>query len=393
MEFKGYILKINKKKLLSKIGKLNKKALRLGFEPIGIYYTGNIKKETPKDDELHVIVYEEVVITGESPHIDGWDLIAIFQKQSDAIFVRTFPNKEIPKEYHEKIAIHCEHCGYKRNRKKSYLLRKDNKYKEVGSTCLKNFFEVSIENFLFQASIDYGSMISEYGDISNFPILPKEIDLIKFLEMTSRCIEEFGWMSKGKAEYTEHIPTVVHVTYQLFTFREHMNPNEILVTTKFNTEEAVKVIDYFSNVTIGSINSYMENCKKIAISGYVPGGFEGIAASMISTYKMSIEKEIEKARKSENPSEWIGIVSEKIDIDNVVVKYANAFNGRWGLVHLYKFDHNGNTISWFASRSQGVEVGDVLTLKGTIKKLDTYNDEKITVCTRCKIRKYVYLQK
>jgi hypothetical protein len=377
----GYILKANEDWLVKHIEKLNRKATRLGCEPISLRFTGNTVVEDHPEEDLRVIVSIEVELSGRYPHIEGWDLVAVFQRQSDSIFVRNVPDRDIPKDYYDKESIECQHCGYNRQRKKSYLLLKDSEYKEVGSTCVKSFFDVDVSAFLFYAGIDFSGIISEGRERGGMS-LPQETNLVKFLSMTARCIDEFGWVSKAKAYNREEdglVPTVNHVEYQLFT---PMKPREsVLEATEDNVRESDAVIEYFKG--INPDNNYLENCKKIADAGYVPARFEGITTSMVPTYRRAMEKKIEK--KTVKPSEWIGEVKERITVD-AVVKYINALEGgQWGPTHLHNFNSDGNYITWFASRSQDVEIGDKIKLTGTVKKHDTYKGIKVTTLTRCKM--------
>lgn len=377
MKATGYILKSNKEWFTKQIEKLNKKAIRLGCDTITITFTGNTKLVPHPENDIILISYEEVVIKGESPYIEGWELVAVFQRQSSDIFVRTLPDKMIPKKYFQKNHIECEHCGFNRNRKKSFLLLKDGEYKEVGSTCVKNFFEVDVKAFMFKASIDFYDII-DGGATHNYINLPIEIDLLRYIEMTARCIDEYGWTSITKASNNGGIPTVNHVDYQLFSVKK---PEEILHPTDKNKEEAIKVIEYFKNIDEEN-NSYLIQCKKIANAGYVPERFEGFAASMVYSYRKYIEKEMENKNST---SEWIGEVGQRINLDEVIVKYENSFQGNWGITHLYKFDYNDNYITWFASKRQDVKVGDKVKFVGTVKKHDTYKGVKNTLCTRCKL--------
>jgi len=381
MKTTGYILKANKEWLEKKIAKLNKKATRLGCKPITLLFTGNTRIETDPEDDLRVITYVEVILSGEYPHIKGWDLVAIFQRQSNAVFVRNVPDREIPKDYYSKDSIECQYCGHNRRRKKSYLLLKDNEYKEVGSTCVKSFFDVDVRAFLFYAEIDFSGMINEGGHATGGMNIPMEVNLEKFLSMTARCIDEYGWVSKSKAyNNIDLTPTVIYIDFQLFS--SNKKPEDILTPTEDNVKQAIEVVEYFKN--IDPDNSYLENCKKIADSGYLPINFMGIAASMVATYRRAIEEKIE--RESKVPSEWIGEIKERITIE-AEVTYINSFHGQWGPVCLHKFNSNGNQLSWFASRNQDVEVGDKIILTGTVKKHDTYKDNKVTVLTRCKMVK------
>ena len=66
----------------------------------------------------------------------------------------------------------------------------------------------------------------------------------------------------------------------------------------------------------------------------------------------------------------------------------NGFDGKFGWTHIYNFqDSEGNILTWFTAKTLTHGVGDIVLLSGTIKSLDEYNGDKITVVTRCKIEK------
>lgn len=57
-------------------------------------------------------------------------------------------------------------------------------------------------------------------------------------------------------------------------------------------------------------------------------------------------------------------------------------------MHVYTFrDSKGNAIIWKTTKGIGFENGEHLHIKGIIKELSVYDDERQTVLTRCKINK------
>ena len=101
------------------------------------------------------------------------------------------------------------------------------------------------------------------------------------------------------------------------------------------------------------------------------------------------EEAEEKARKA--ISQHIGTVGEKVDIDAVLEKNAwfdvPSFSGfGTSTMHIYTFrDSQGNALIWKTSKGLGIENGEAVHIKGTIKEHSEYEDEKQTVLTRCKV--------
>ena len=102
------------------------------------------------------------------------------------------------------------------------------------------------------------------------------------------------------------------------------------------------------------------------------------------------------------PSEYIGIVGQKISVEASLIRHASYdvrfAKGMWGTstVNVYTFaDANGNLIVWKTStyidmrgeddRYTPIKKGDRVLITGTVKELSEYKGEKQTVLTRCKV--------
>ena len=70
-----------------------------------------------------------------------------------------------------------------------------------------------------------------------------------------------------------------------------------------------------------------------------------------------------------------------------------SFDSFYGFTYVYTFEFNKYVFVWMTSKNlsfvQDINVGDEVTLTGTIKKFDEYKNIKQTVLTRCKIEKVV----
>ncbi len=98
-----------------------------------------------------------------------------------------------------------------------------------------------------------------------------------------------------------------------------------------------------------------------------------------------------RAANAEVVSNHIAEVGEKVE-KVVTLKRVNWFSTSYGYygtmvgIHCFE-DESGNVIVWKTSSAPDMEIGDKVTIKGTVKELGEYKGVKQTVLTRCKISK------
>lgn len=94
--------------------------------------------------------------------------------------------------------------------------------------------------------------------------------------------------------------------------------------------------------------------------------------------------------KTEINSQWIGEEKERVRGLSVTLTDIRGFEGYYGYSQIVRFvTEDGNILKWFTGVEIPFEIGDTLTLDGTIKQLveDKYEDDaQVTILTRCKIR-------
>lgn len=105
------------------------------------------------------------------------------------------------------------------------------------------------------------------------------------------------------------------------------------------------------------------------------------------------EREAEEARiKAEKAiSQHVGEIGEKVEFKGSYVRSGSwqqkSFSG-YGTdtmyVHTFK-DVDGNVFTWKTQKGIGLNYGEPVDVKGTIKSHSEYKDEKQTELTRCKI--------
>jgi len=398
--------------LQTKIDKINRKAKKMGCEPLVLVF-----------DNEHVYTYNVDHYTGaklafprhidmctanliyQIPIIEGYELIARLDiyptvDGGNEVMVSAVPEKKVPAKYMNKTEIHCDHCGWKRNRNHSILLQhtETGEYKEVGSTCVKDFFGIDPKGFMLMASIKFDELINGIDTDDRYQNEMKNsggYDIIEVFAVSAAAIAKWGWLSKGKAwelnkEYdASYISTASHVIDNLdreSAYYAKMDDSLKVHIENEDIELAKKVYEYFTNLDPKN-NDYLINCCKIIRIGYVPYNHIGITCSMVSAYNREIAKieKIEADKKSgEVVSEWQGAVGQRLKDITVECTYTRTFQNDFGEQTLYAFkDANGNVYKTFYSGYKwSCEVGDIVMITGTVKKHNEFQGKKETMMNR-----------
>ncbi len=134
-----------------KVEKINKVATKLKMPLVVMtadeYEMVEVKRTEQECDVGVPVQYKKVytvILNGETPVIDGWafraSLVHLYGDEV-ATIIKSVPgyDSDIPVVYRDRSGI-CDHCGYTRHRKKTYVLEHDDgRWIQVGSTCLKDF--------------------------------------------------------------------------------------------------------------------------------------------------------------------------------------------------------------------------------------------------------------
>lgn len=90
-------------------------------------------------------------------------------------------------------------------------------------------------------------------------------------------------------------------------------------------------------------------------------------------------------------SQHVGEVGERLTIkasyirtSSFEVKTFSGFGTETMHIHLFK-DAEGNVLIWKTTKPLGLEYGEPVEIRGTVKEHKVYKDEKQTVLTRCKV--------
>jgi len=154
-------------------------------------------------------------------------------------------------------------------------------------------------------------------------------------------------------------------------FREE-NP-----VTNDHYAEAEKAIEWVHQQEAN--NDYMHNIKSIVEVEVVSQKTIGFTASIMGSYLNSLKKEAEKV---EVVNEYVGEIKKRQKMKLTLI-FERFYDNDFGGSTLHKFvDDGGRLITWWASRTLGLTVGNTYDVKATVKEHTEYEGTKQTVVSR-----------
>ncbi len=383
--------------LVERMGELMKKARRLGvadaigFEELRRFERVVERKRDPETREMVEIkrAFVEVRVFGPRPKFQGWELIGRldFAAVPGACVRMMVPGEECPAAFHDVDAHRCDHCGHRRSRADTFLVRhEDGTIKVVGRTCLADFLGhkspesiASLCELLGHLNALGGDDDERFGGRGRCPADdPREV-----LELAAYSIRTRGWASSKEDE-----PTKAHVGFLLCpqfhpTAEQERRAQLAEVTVK---DRAMGQAAHAWILQQPTDSDYMHNLVT-ACSHAVTPKMLGVVVSGVVAYTRALEREVARRRRAEaeKVSQHVGEVKQRLDIEGEVT-FVRSFDSRFGVTTLVKLaDDAGNIFTWFASTAPEVTVGDKVKVRGTVKKHDDYKGVKQTVLTRCKL--------
>jgi hypothetical protein len=376
MEFSGWVLTHSIYSIKEKVEKLNRKAKKLGCDPLILKITDKTQTyrvERAEEEGGYIIHQTFIMLTGETPKLAGWKLLGILDHQySDSEnFIKTVPGEVIPDTFKGRLQ-QCDHCGHSRYRSVTFIIEKnDGTIKQVGSTCIKDFLGHNPAAFLFAVNRikDVENIFCEDRPGSGTPY---HYDLEYYLANVSAAMRVYGWMSRSNAQ-VEMKAATADLVLSHYTKKD----NKIVVVDDDRTL-AKDIITYFSELKPD--NDYQHNICLLAKNKYFLEADAGYAASMVISYKKAIEKKNER----NVDSEFWGTVGDNINLNMKLIADHN-FNGYWGVVHIYIFENGKNIFVWKTSKWENLKQNSIYNVKGKVKEHTVYNNKNQTLITKCKI--------
>lgn len=395
------------------IEKLNRRATKLGTPPIQLNiietFFKNVEGENSAIQKKEK--YVKVEITGEAPHVPGYDFLATIEHKGGGNIVRTVPGVDASKvkEFYDAKPEYCDHCKKKRYRIDTFIIRdqKTGNLRQIGRNCLSDFlggrdpkamlfwFALRDElNALYGESNrgggeDEGGRNGRNGRRVEYAASPETI-----LSVAAPLIQHYGYIKYGG----DNIPTSGMVRQLVFQGRPVWDEG----STKLYDEWAgiVKagaqqgklytdtVVNWFNSLPQSEKdnNNFYHSIEVLLKGDDVNPRDVGYLTAIFPAYERYKGNVAQKESKS---NEWIGTVGAKLPptrikvVNTTFIPNRNAYNAPD--IQLCKMeDDAGNSYTWWNSSSTTLDRDASYTIVGTIKKHDEYHNRKTTTLTRVK---------
>lgn len=355
----------------------------------------------------------EWIILGVIDHINGVVKAAPEQQ---------IPTNLLPSDLHSNV---CDHCKIERVRNKTVYIKNLNngEIKCVGGSCIKYYLGYNynfILKYLEQLSIftnlyntnnnykDYG-----FGGYSS-RYIGESIPVIDIVKYFSWFVKNNGYLSKKAANtINEENPenNAISTSQKVSTKVRYVNTPPYRNMSKDEYELYLIEIDNYYKAVSSEDDSfykefidfvefnYMDNNFLYNAYIFIKNGFINTdnieyivsACSMLQGKKSYLEYKNNKDNQKTNPIDYVGVVGEKMKLENLTVKKISGYESQYGYVNIFTLeDENGNSFVKFGELNPKflidgtteVKEGSKVSFIAEIKEHREFNGKKQTVLGR-----------
>ena len=322
---------------------------------------------------------------------DGWTFVASVSFEEGGTLVNAVPGQSLV-DWERPEEHVCEHCGVKRYRNRSYVLRNDEtgEFMQIGSSCVVLFLGVkpalwAVDMELPEFEQDGGSYVA--------PRFDRDLWLAITLSVTERGAKFVSRARSGE----QNGPASSDEVGQVYLPNPHlMNKNhDYKVWVEEHRAEAQRILAEEPEAIqalieagegVGLDSDYGMNLAVALASETVSSRALGILTSVVGVY---YREQVKEAERKANPQVqgFFGEIKERIrglELTVVAVKYIDGMYGTTTLVVFRTAE--GKTAKWFASGYKEFELGQEIVADATIKGHETYEGNDQTMITRVTVK-------
>ena len=397
--------------LEARIEKLNRKAVKLGLDPMVLSVIDTVEKTFKGRDrdgitDSWTLSFSKVRIDGQSPVIAGWKFVATLEGMPEGagnlLHVSPFYGEgDLPEKYRTEKAT-CDHCGVNRMRRDTFVVKNidTGEFKQVGRQCLKDFlgYNASPERMLSHASFmsGFGSLLSDaeddcYGSCGGY--VPDGFGIKTFLRVAAAAVRvQHGYTNRERAGDVWAATTGGAAWYSLMPKKGNplclggSDEDGRIGVEDGDTELANEAL-WWAVVSMASkshVSDYESNLLTLIRADWVDAKNAGLAASLLAVYLREKGQGFEKKEKV--ISQWVGEIKKRSEfLLTCVKKISFETMYGWMTINVYR-DAVGNALVWkTASDIDGYREGDKIRVQATVKDHADYNGTQQTVLTRMKL--------
>jgi hypothetical protein len=400
--------------LIQRLGKLNKRANKLGVQPILVTQGAAIARQLPKNqydpsEKPRFRNWIPVTVDGVTPKLNGWSFMAVLEPVEGGVFIRKTPECKIDLAAYRHSKPVCDHCQLVRNRKQTYLLRhEDGSIRQIGSSCILDFLGGADPHHLASISELWFSITEIFAEEQEERETGGRcsrdlVSIVELLEQTAQVLLHTPYISKTAAraaqENDEHVQSTASLVSEIIfpptnvrdrDMRDHPynNPDlhDITESAKVTAEAArAMVLETLTPKDVNdTINEFESNLLTAAKCEVVPTSMMGVACYIIPFYIRELER-IAKKELAGEMTEHYGQVGNRCKNVEITYLSSSGFEGTFGYTFIHRFHVNKSLLVWKTGTDSlsDLEPGKKVFVTFTVKDHGEYKGTKQTAITRC----------
>lgn len=308
----------NHAKFEAQIAKLSRKAEKLmgvSFTP----FTFSHDQVELADGKMHRVY--SVLLNAVTPKVEGWTFVARLDHANETgTIIRMVPDAgELPESYRHALSTRCDHCNVNRFRRDTFVVRNDEtgEFKQVGSSCLKDFFEgqdpykIAKLAELLGYAYECGKGAEQFvgGDM-------RWISVEEYALCAARAVLTKGWVS-GKAAYENpSLTSTREMAWAIYSHtgewtNHHWVSGQREAFTPVETELAEAALEWAQSLRSKTeMNDYEHNISVIADATMMEPRSAGLAASIVGVFYNNRQKAQQQSMPCQvDVGDFAGVIS------------------------------------------------------------------------------------
>lgn len=382
------ILAMNMAHLNDRLETLNKRARKLKCDEIVTKVLGYSKDVYNMHGVIIQHAFYEVDVVGFSPKIPGWSFMGTIEHTEHGNILRSVPDQEIPEDYRN-APKRCDHCDKIRNRKDTYIVKKDTgEIKQVGHNCVRDYLgHISPEQLAFAAEWAKSMRALCEMDYDGGGYVPPMVEINRFLSVCAELVirEGFKKSSGGEQGTARMAFDNILLTYE---YIKQGKGHLVIKPSPAAIELAEKSKEW--GMTLSGKSQYENNLGISLKKELVAPRDAGLVGSAIQAYKKFIGDVEKRVKEIRLYSEYFGEPKKRYDLELKLTKKLAFDSMQGGTFFILLFtDAKGNVFKWNTGTGHGFDLieGKMYKIRGTVKKHEIYRDIKQTQLTRCSVEK------
>ena len=372
--------------------RLAKAGIEQRFEPVNeVKGTFERKEGQYPFQTVQELPFWEFELNYPSIGHDGWTFVASVSFEEGGTLVNAVPGQSLV-DWERPEEHLCEHCGFKRHRTKSFVLRNDEtgEYMQIGSSCVVLF--LGVKPALWAVDMEIPEFESDGGEYVA-PRYDRNLWLAITLSVTERGAKFVSRARSGEQNGPASSDEVAEVytpnrvlmgksaDYKAWVEEHRAEAQRILAEEPEAIQSLIE-----AGERVGTDSDYGMNLQVALASETVSSRALGILTSVVGVYH---REQVKEAERKANPQVqgFFGEVKERLrglELTVVAVKYIDGMYGTTTLVVFRTAE--GKTAKWFASGYKEFELGQEIVADATIKGHETYEGNDQTMLTRVTVK-------